>query len=85
MSLCSSAKRIVIEQLGRATSDADAERYHVAVRARRLAPTTIDRYLQAVAHFAEWRIARPGATMAEDVARASCVGTQGGWRARGAR
>lgn len=60
--------RILVERLGRATSDADAERYHAALSARRLAATTTDRYLQVLVHFAEWRSGRLAATMTEDVA-----------------
>jgi integrase/recombinase XerD len=68
MSLSTSSTRILVERLGGTTSDADAERYHAVLRARRLATTTTDRYLQAVVHFAEWRLTRPAATMTEDVA-----------------
>jgi len=54
-------------RLGRATSAAAAASYEATLRARRLAPTTIERYLQIVAHFAEWRPAdSPAAVHAVD-------------------
>lgn len=55
MSLCTRSTRSLVERLGRATSASDAACYEATLRARRLAPTTIERYLQIVAHFAEWR------------------------------
>lgn len=68
MSLSAGSTRILVERLGRAASGADAERYHAVLRARRLATATTVRYLQAVVHFAEWRLTRLAATMTEDVA-----------------
>ena len=63
MSLCTRSTRSLVERLGRATSASDAACYEATLRARRLAPTTVQRYLQIVAHFAEWQPTGPAAAM----------------------
>lgn len=44
-----------LDRLGHATSAAEAGHYEATLRARRLSAATVERYLQVVAHFAEWR------------------------------
>jgi site-specific recombinase XerD len=51
--------------LSRVTSGAEAEHYEATLHARRLASTTVARYLQVVAHFAEWRM--PSTSTAAEV------------------
>jgi site-specific recombinase XerD len=54
------------DALGRVTSVTEAERYQTTLRARHLSATTIDRYLEAVTHFAQWRTT-PAATRSESL------------------
>lgn len=51
-----------LARLRLATSVTEATSYDTTLRARRLASTTIARYLRIVAHFAEWRGASPRST-----------------------
>lgn len=55
-----------LARLSRVTSSPEAAHYEATLRARRLASTTIERYLQVSAHFAEWRTSTT--TVAEAVA-----------------
>ena len=60
-----------LDALSRITSATEAGHYHTRLFARHLSPTTIDRYLEAVIHFAGWRMTREAAgseSVSEDVA-----------------
>jgi site-specific recombinase XerD len=57
MSITARLTETPLARLNRATSVTDAACFEATLRARRLASTTIARYLQVVAHFAEWRTA----------------------------
>jgi site-specific recombinase XerD len=46
-----------LNRLGHATSLTEAGHYEATLRARRLSAATVERYLQVVAHFAQWRAA----------------------------
>ena len=55
MSVANGLSASPLARLSRVTSSADAAHYEATLQNRRLASTTVARYLQVVAHFAEWR------------------------------
>lgn len=55
MSIAVGLTETPLARLSRTTSITDATCYEATLRARRLASTTVARYLQVVAHFVEWR------------------------------
>jgi site-specific recombinase XerD len=67
MSVATGPSEPPLARLSRVTSGAAAARYEAALHARRLASTTVMRYLQVVAHFGEWRMMST-TTAAEPVA-----------------
>lgn len=55
MSVATGLSESPLARLSRVTSEADAVHFEATLYARRLASTTVARYLQVVTHFAEWR------------------------------